>query len=170
MDGLAYLVKVFRYFWTVRNAKILIAEDDADDQLLLKTAFAEIGAEVDLTFVGDGAELMTHLEGLTEHGASVAAPDLILLDLNMPRKSGKEALEDIKKDTRLRSLPVVIYTTTRDVREIQRCYDLGANSYIVKPANFESMVVIIETVMAYWLGTVSLPSISPKEEKRLHRQ
>ena len=141
----------------MRSARILIAEDDADDQLFLKTAFLENGGAPELVFVEDGVELLAHLETLAQGDIESRYPDFIMLDLNMPRKSGKEALEEIKKHPEFKRIPVIIYTTTRDALEIKRCYALGANNYIVKPANFENMLAIVRTVLNYWLATASLP-------------
>ena len=141
----------------MRSARILIAEDDADDQLLLKTAFLENGGAPELVFVEDGVELLAHLETLAQGDIESRYPDFIMLDRNMPRKSGKEALEEIKKHPEFKRIPVIIYTTTRDALEIKRCYALGANNYIVKPANFENMLAIVRTVLNYWLATASLP-------------
>lgn len=141
----------------MRTARILIAEDDGDDQLLLKTAFLENGGAPDLTFVADGVELLACLENVNRQGNGSLYPDLIMLDLNMPRKSGKEALHDIKKHPDFKRIPVIIYTTTRDALEIKRCYALGANNYIVKPSTFDSMLTIVRTMLQYWLATASLP-------------
>lgn len=141
----------------VIKARILVAEDDADDQLLLKTAFAESEASAELTFVRDGVELLEYLDGVADDHIG-AFPDLVLLDLNMPRKSGKEALAQIKSHPVYRKVPVVIYTTTRDAAEVRRCYELGANNYIVKPSSFDSMVEIVTSLFDYWIATASLPS------------
>ena len=140
----------------------MIAEDDLDDQLLLKNAFVENGGNQELHFVGDGVDLLYYLNNVQQgsHGKE-DYPDFIMLDLNMPRKNGREALQDIKQHPVFRKIPVIIYTTTTDEQEIRRCYELGANTYIVKPTNFESMVRIVNTVLRYWLSTASVPSLSP---------
>ncbi len=137
---------------------ILIAEDDPDDQLLLQTAFLENGEQHKLNFVGNGVDLLFHLNNINDRIDGNEFPDFIMLDLNMPRKNGRETLQDIKQHPVFRKIPVIIYTTTRDEREIKRCYELGANTYIVKPANFESMVKMVGIVLRYWCSTASIPA------------
>ncbi len=137
---------------------ILIAEDDPDDQLLLRSAFLENGEQHKLNFVGNGVDLLFHLNNINDRVDGSEFPDFIMLDLNMPLKNGREALQDIKQHPVFRKIPVIIYTTTRDEREIRRCYELGANTYIVKPANFESMVRMVGTVLRYWCSTASTPA------------
>ena len=144
----------------MKSPKILIGEDDADDQLLLKTAFLENGGRQQLVFVEDGSRLMDHLNGIGAQEPGNTFPDFIMLDLNMPGKSGKEALEELKKHPVYKAIPVIIYTTTRDEREIKRCYELGANNYIVKPSNFQGLVKIVNTVLKYWYSTATIPTLS----------
>ncbi len=136
---------------------ILIAEDDPDDQILLQSAFLENGEQHKLNFVGNGVDLLFYLNN-TNRINGTEFPDFIMLDLNMPLKNGREVLQDIKQDPVFRKIPVIIYTTTRDEREIRRCYELGANTYIVKPANFERMVQMVGTVLRYWCSTASIPA------------
>jgi CheY-like chemotaxis protein len=138
---------------------ILVADDDAEDCLLLREAFAESRVVNDLRFVGDGEELLDYLLGRGEFGDPGAAPrpGLILLDLNMPRKDGREALKEIRADPNLRSIPVVVLTTSRAEEDVFRLYDLGANSYITKPVTFESLVEIVKALKRYWFEVVELP-------------
>lgn len=131
----------------------MIAEDDVDDQLLLKAAFKETGGQEKLDFVADGVDLMFYLNKIQGEAEEHGFPDFILLDLNMPRKNGKEVLKEIKEHPVYKKIPVIIYTTTRDEQEVRRCYELGANNYIVKPTNFEAMVKIMNNVISYWLST-----------------
>jgi CheY-like chemotaxis protein len=138
---------------------IVVAEDDPDDQLLTREALEENRVTNAVSFVNDGQELLDYLrqEGPYAEQAPLR-PDLILLDLNMPRKDGREALAEIKADPALRSIPVVILTTSKADEEIQRAYDLGANSFIVKPVTFEGLVSAIRVLAQYWFSIVRLPS------------
>ena len=139
---------------------ILYADDDAEDRMLVKDAWAENRLANQLDFVEDGEELMDYLRrrGQYTHLASEPLPGMILLDLNMPRKDGREALQEIKADPRLRSIPVVILTTSKAEEDILRAYDLGVNSFILKPVTFESLVEITRTLSKYWFEVVELPS------------
>ena len=139
----------------MKKPRILIAEDDPDDQLLLESAFHENGVFQYIDFVGNGPELMLRLSGISEQGAMAQFPDFIMLDLNMPGRNGKETLFDIKQHLIFRNIPVIVFTTTSDYREVRACYELGANSYIVKPPSFTRMVVIVKTVLEYWMSTAS---------------
>jgi two-component system, response regulator len=138
---------------------ILMAEDDADDRLLVKEAFKESHVVNDLHFVGDGIELLNYLHRLGEFADPVRFPfpDLILLDLNMPRKDGREALQEIKADPALRHIPVVVLTTSKAEEDIVRSYDIGASSYITKPVTFQALVEIIKGLGEYWVQIVKLP-------------
>jgi len=138
---------------------ILMAEDDADDRLLVQDAFAECGASDTVRFVADGQELVDYLlrRGKYEKPCTSPRPDLILLDLNMPRKDGREALKEIRSHRELRQVPVVVFTTSRADSDIERVYELGANSFITKPAGFDALVTIVTQLTIYWFGTVELP-------------
>lgn len=138
---------------------ILYAEDDDDDFLLVKDAFEESGSKVDIRRVKDGEELLSYLlrQGPYENEQEYPRPCLVLLDLNMPRKDGREALRDIKSDPGLRRLPVVIVTTSRAKEDVFRTYDLGANSFIRKPIHFNHFVEIAELLKKYWFDAVILP-------------
>lgn len=133
---------------------ILIAEDDEDDRFLVQTAFAENGFTDNLIFVNDGLELSNYLEKIkSEEGSTV--PIFILLDLNMPKKDGREVLKEMKQDIDLKKIPVVVFTTTKNEYEIKRCYELGANTYVVKPVSFESLVRVIKEIRTYWVNTAT---------------
>jgi len=139
---------------------ILMADDDPDDRLLVEDAFAEIRLDNPLDFVGDGVELMDYLHrrGAYTHLAGTSLPGLILLDLNMPRKDGREALNEIKKDEVLRKIPIVILTTSKADEDLLASYELGANSFVVKPVTFDKLVEVIRVVTDYWLCIVTLPT------------
>ncbi len=139
---------------------ILLAEDDPDDRVLLRDALAEGRLVNDLRCVEDGEELMDYLHHRGRYAGENAAPrpGLILLDLNMPRKDGREALQEIKADPSLRQIPVVVLTTSQAEEDIFRSYDLGANSFITKPVTFQSMVDLMRSLGRYWLEIVELPA------------
>lgn len=140
---------------------ILIAEDDADDRFLLQTAFVENGYTDAIDFVENGVDVMNYLRDLNKmnpHSEGKAPyPSFILLDLNMPKKNGREVLKEIKEHPELKKIPVIIFTTTKNELEINRCYELGANSYIVKPSSFELLLKIIDQIRNYWLMTSAIP-------------
>lgn len=142
---------------------ILMAEDDADDRLLVQDAFAECGANDKVRFVADGEELVDYLLRRGKYAQTSAAPrpDLILLDLNMPRKDGREALKEIRSHQELRRVPVVVFTTSRADTDIERVYELGANSFVTKPAGFDELVATVTQLTGYWFGTVCLPTAGP---------
>ena len=138
---------------------ILIAEDDADDRFLLDTAFTECGYKDEISFVENGVELLELLRGLNfQKSVDKKFPGFILLDLNMPKKDGREALKEIKEDPDLKKIPVVVFTTTKNENEIKRCYELGANTYIVKPASFDELVKVIMEIRSYWFNIASVPA------------
>ena len=138
---------------------ILIADDDPDDRLLVEDAFEEVQLENAFAFVEDGEQLMDYLHqrGAYRELAGSPPPGLILLDLNMPKKDGRQALREIKEDPDLRSIPVVILTTSQAEEDILRSYNLGANSFIVKPVTFDKLVDIIHKVTNYWFQIVRRP-------------
>jgi CheY-like chemotaxis protein len=139
---------------------ILMADDDADDRQMTLEAFSESRLANDLRFVEDGAELMDYLFRRNKFSdpASSPRPGLILLDLNMPKKDGREALREIKADPRLRNIRVVVMTTSKAEEDIVRTYDLGAESYVTKPVTFTSLVDVVRTLGKYWLEIVELPA------------
>jgi CheY-like chemotaxis protein len=139
---------------------VLMADDDPDDRLMAKEAFDESRIANDLRFVTDGEELMDYLHqrGKYSDPATCPRPGLILLDLNMPKKDGREALREIKSDPGLRNIRVVILTTSKAEEDIYRTYDLTAASYITKPVTFAGLVDVIKTLGKYWLEIVELPA------------
>jgi len=138
----------------MNNPFILIAEDDVDDRMLLQTAFDEGNINVKIEFVGNGSELMEFLEENTTY------PNIILLDLNMPKKDGRETLRELKQHAVFKKIPVIIFTTTKNENEIARCYELGANTYVVKPDSFESLRRIASNLAEYWFNTASISRMS----------
>jgi two-component system response regulator len=138
---------------------ILMADDDPDDRKLTREAFEENHIANELRFVEDGEELLDYLHQRGKYAAEGAAPlpGLILLDLNMPRKDGREALQEIKTDPRLRTIRVVVMTTSKAEEDVVRSYDLSAASYITKPVTFERLVDVVRTLGKYWLEIVELP-------------
>jgi len=135
---------------------ILMADDDADDRILTKEALEESRVLNDLRFVEDGEELMDYLKKRGKY-ADAPRPGLILLDLNMPRKDGREALKEIKADPELRRIPVVVMTTSKAEEDIYRSYDLGASSFITKPVTFDRLVELMKALGRYWVEFVELP-------------
>ena len=138
---------------------ILMADDDADDRRLTKEALEESRLANGIRFVEDGEELMDYLRhsGKFANLQEFPRPGLILLDLNMPRYDGRAALKEIKNDPDLRQIPIVILTTSKADEDVYRSYDLGVNSYIVKPVTFEALVDILQTIEKYWIEIVELP-------------
>jgi len=143
---------------------ILLADDDPDDRMLAQEALDESRLTNHLYFVKDGEELMDylyhqgHYTGWHPDGGDPAPrPGLILLDLNMPKKDGREALKEIKADPTLRQIPVVILTTSKTQEDIYRSYDLGVNSFVTKPVTFEALVELMKSLGKYWFEIVELP-------------
>ncbi len=138
---------------------ILIADDDEDDSMLIREALAESELPMNLYFVSNGEELLDYLynRGKFTNKNQAPRPGLILLDLNMPKKNGLEVLKDIKQDPSLRHIPVVVLTTSDSKEDIYHTYDLGANSFIVKPVTFASLVEVMKNIGKYWFEIVQLP-------------
>ena len=138
---------------------IIMAEDDADDRLLVKDALQECQWNADLRFVENGEELLDYLlrQGKYKKAEESPRPGLILLDLNMPKKDGREVLRDIRAHSDLRRIPVVVLTTSKADTDIERTYELGANSYIAKPVQFDGLVNLMRMISQYWFKTVELP-------------
>ena len=137
---------------------IVIAEDDVDDQFLLQTAFDENGTNHQVKFVNSGVELVSYLDSCFGiEGKISQRPSLIILDLNMPKKDGREVLKELKSNDLFKCIPVIIFTTTKNAMEVQRCYEFGANSYIVKPVSFDLLVNIIKEIKSFWFNTAVLP-------------
>jgi CheY-like chemotaxis protein len=143
-----------------RSITILLADDDADDRMLTRDALAESRLANNLRFVEDGEQLMDYLcrRGNWSSPEVSPRPGLILLDLNMPRKDGREALREIKSDPNLRHIPIVVLTTSKAEEDIYRTYDLGVNSFITKPVTFEGLVGVMRALGRYWFEIVELPS------------
>lgn len=137
---------------------ILMAEDDPDDRVLARDALAECGLADDLRFVENGEELLDFLLQRGKYDAQTPRPGLILLDLNMPVKDGREVLKEIKSNQALRQIPVIVLTTSRADTDIDKTYLLGANSYVTKPVRYESLVEVMRAICQYWLKTVELPA------------
>ena len=137
---------------------ILMADDDPEDRMLAKDALEEDRLVNDLQFVEDGEELMDYLHRRGKYEVLVNAqlPGLILLDLNMPRKDGREALEEIKADPNLRRIPVVVLTTSKAEEDILRSYDLGVNGFVVKPVTLEGLVRVMKVLVQYWFEIVEI--------------
>lgn len=144
----------------VNPITILMADDDPDDRLMAQNAFQVSHLANDLRFVVDGQELMDYLLRRDKFAdpALSPRPGLILLDLNMPRKDGREALAEIKADPELQTIPVVVLTTSKAEEDIYRSYAVGASSFITKPVSFEGLVDVVKTVSHYWFEIVILPS------------
>ena len=139
---------------------ILMAEDDSDDRLLAQDALAESGLGTEVRFVEDGVELMDYLRHRNKFNltGSSPRPGLIILDLNMPKKDGREALREIKADAELRKIPVVVLTTSTADLDILKVYELGANSFITKPTAFDALVGVMKSIGQYWFNVVVLPT------------
>ena len=142
-----------------RPITILLADDDADDRMLAQDALKESRLANDLRFVENGEELLEYLrrQGPFAEEGKAPTPGLILLDLNMPRKDGREALKEIKSDPNLRHIPIVVLTTSKAEEDIYRTYDLGVNSFITKPVTFDGLVNVMRTLGTYWFEIVELP-------------
>lgn len=142
---------------------ILIADDDADDRLMIREAFLECRLANPLQFVADGEALMDYLERRGQYAdeAHHPMPGLILLDLNMPRKDGREALREIKSNPALRDIPVVVLTTSKAEEDVANSYSDGANSFISKPVSFAALIEVVQTLGRYWLQIVDLPPPGP---------
>ncbi len=138
---------------------LLIADDDENDYVLLSCAARRAQLPAQLCWVKDGMELLEYLrgQGCYSDSDSYPRPALILLDLNMPRKDGREALQEIRHDPGLGSLPVVILSTSKAAEDIRLAYEAGAHSFITNPPEFQRLVEIVEVLKRYWFEVVSLP-------------
>ena len=138
---------------------ILLADDDEEDRMLACDALAESRLSNDITCVTDGEDLMDYLRRRGKYAppAEAPRPGLILLDLNMPKKDGREALREIKSDPELRQISVVVLTTSKAEEDIYSCYDSGASSFITKPITFEGLVEVMKGLGRYWFEIVDLP-------------
>ena len=141
------------------KVSILIADDDPDDRMLLEDAFRENGFTNELHFVEDGEQLLAFLrrEGQWAEQAGEPYPGLVLLDLNMPKMDGREALRHMKADERFRTIPVVVLTTSKAEEDILRTYVTGVNSFMTKPVTFEGLMEVVRILANYWIQNVQLP-------------
>lgn len=137
---------------------VLVADDDEDDRLFIAKAWGKSRVANDLRFVNDGEELTEYLthSGRYSDPASAPRPAVILLDLDMPKKDGRESLREIKADPELRQIPIIVLTSSQVEEDIYRSYDLGANSYITKPVTFEALVDVLRVLGRYWIEIVDL--------------
>lgn len=143
----------------VKTITILMADDDPDDRMLTQEALVENKLANDLHFVVDGEDLMDYLHQRGKYNSENAPlPGLILLDLNMPKKDGREALAEIKADPKLRRIPIIVLTTSKAEEDIIRSYDLGISSFITKPVTFDDLVEVAKAIGNYWFGIVVLPN------------
>lgn len=139
---------------------ILIAEDDEDDRELIREALEAAGLAGELRFVNDGQEALDYLHRqgpYAQVSTGTPQPWLILLDLNMPRKDGREVLTEIRADETLREIPVVVLTTSSDKVDVHKSYELGANSFITKPISLTEMRAFTQILRTYWVDVVTLP-------------
>lgn len=143
----------------LKTVNILMADDDLEDCMFAQKAFAKSTIPNTINFVHDGDELIDYLKNQGKYTDlnSTIKPDMILLDLNMPRKDGREALSEIKMDPELRNILVIILTTSKQEEDIHQSYELGANSFICKPIDFNGMVKAMHTLIDYWFSFVQLP-------------
>lgn len=148
-----------------KSITILIADDDAEDRMLVAEAFVESRLTNDLRFVEDGEQLMDYLHhrGRYSNPMNSPRPGLILLDLNMPKKDGRRALQEIKSDPTLRQIPIVVLTTSKSEQDVYRSYDLGVNSFITKPTTLGGLVNLVTTLGKYWFELAELPPDWTKE-------
>ena len=136
---------------------ILLVEDSPGDVRLTVEALKESKVLNNLSVVGDGVEALAFLRREGKY-ADAIRPDLILLDLNLPKKNGREVLEEIKQDSKLKRIPVVILTTSRAEEDILKAYDLHANCYVTKPVGLEQFVTVVQSIEDFWIAIVTLPS------------
>jgi len=139
-----------------KDVEILLIEDDAGDIELTKKALQSAKMSVDLHVVQDGDAALKYLRRQDPY-SDATRPDLVLLDLNLPKKDGHEVLREIKGDAALRSIPVIILTTSESDYDIAKCYDIGANCYLVKPLGFEAFIKVVHEIDDFWFSLVKLP-------------
>jgi CheY-like chemotaxis protein len=145
-----------------KSVLILIADDDEDDRMFTKEAFEENHLLNEIRFVNDGVELLDYLKRREKYAnpADSPRPGMILLDLNMPKMDGREALKEIKSDPLLRSIPVVVLTTSKAEQDVLQTYDLGVNCFITKPVAFSDLIEVARTLGHYWFDIVQLPNMT----------
>jgi two-component system response regulator len=140
----------------IRSVDVLLIEDDPADIELTREGLKDSKMMVHLNTVDDGIKAMQYLRGETPY-TDATRPDLIILDLNLPRKDGREVLQDLKKDEALKGIPVVVLTTSQDAWDIQRCYEWGANCWITKPIGLKEFIKIVGSIQDFWFAVVKLP-------------
>lgn len=140
----------------VRPIEVLMAEDNRDDVALTMATLEDMKIHINVSVVSDGVETMEYLHKRGKY-SDVSSPDLILLDLNMPRKDGREVLEEIKQDKNLKRIPVVVLTTSEAEEDILRAYDLHANCYISKPVDLDQFTKVVRAIDQFWFSIVKLP-------------
>jgi len=144
---------------------IMMVDDDPDDRLLFKEACAEVRLRNPLDFLENGEQLVDYLKRRGDYAdlKDKPFPGIILLDLNMPLKDGREALEEIKADAALRHIPIIVLTTSKDEDDILSSYGLGASSYIVKPISLDRLMRVVNSIGEYWVEIVSVPETGATE-------
>ncbi len=142
-----------------KKTVLLMADDDEDDCMLMKNAVREVFHPEHFLCLADGQELMDYLlrRGVYTDIKKFPPPDLVFLDLNMPRKGGFETLKEIKEHPELRAIPILIYSTTQEQEQVELCYKLGANSYITKPMSFDTLIKTVKCLSDYWFSVAVLP-------------
>jgi two-component system response regulator len=137
---------------------ILVADDDTDDQFMLKEAFASLNFDKEIRTVENGEELLDYLNVKGKYSdASLPIPKLILLDLNMPKIDGRQCLRLIRASPQYSKIPIIIFSTSNNPEDISQSYELGANSYIIKPYSYNELVEIIDIIKKYWFSVVKIP-------------
>ena len=150
---------------TARPIRLLLADDNQGDVRLVREALREAGRPVELQVVRNGEEALARLRRLDgQEGA--ARPDLILLDLNMPRMDGRETLRRLKADQALRAIPIIVFSSSRSAEDVAACYALHANCFVAKPADFEGFERVIRAIDAFWAQVVELPPGDPEPPGR----
>ncbi len=139
---------------------IVMADDDSEDQYLVRSALGDLSYPIDFTTTDDGEDLISRLESELQNGRKF--PSIILLDMNMPRKNGKETLQHLKSREILRDIPVIMFSTSKDERQIKQCYRLGANSYIVKPSSYTELVKVMSDLCSFWFAHATVPGNAVK--------
>jgi CheY-like chemotaxis protein len=146
-----------------QHQTILMADDDGEDCGLVRDALRAIGRDYDLRFVHNGEELFDYLTGREEYAEAgeLPRPDLILMDLKMPRKDGRETLRELKSDPQWRQIPVIVMTTSTARDDVRCCYEAGANAYVTKPATFRKLVDMLDKLTTFWFEVAQLPPNRP---------
>lgn len=154
-----------------KNISLIIADDDPDDKILIREAFQETFKFAQLRFVENGEELIHYLSDADPTGSedeNKLWPDLILLDLNMPKKDGRETLRELKSSPKFHTIPVIIFTTSKSKADLQKSYELGANSFISKPVTYLELVEVVKVIGKYWFDTAMLcPQNQVRDEYKI---